>query len=568
MKMSKMIKLLLITSLLTVFCGTGTKANTRNAASCNTSDVQAAINTAAGGDTVTIPAGTCTWTSGVVVSGKGIYVQGVGGGRIIAYSSSALTLGTGNRTLAILGTGVTGTPPKNLTPNISNGQTLHIAETGSRQNFMDGTVTSFSGGVLTVNITRFGGTCSIQGGSGGLSPQNCKRWMISTVPSTVIINNSATAPLFAITEDTSVHTTISGIKIAHGSSTANGTFTFYNGGNSGQAIIVHDIWVEQANACSSDCNTFQVNTNRGLVYNSSFDQSPGPASNGQGQVPQVFHLQPFDETSWAQTGFWGILDSTGQHNFYAESNDYHAYLNIADNAEGARSVFRYSVMDNAGLGTHGVDTGVIGSRYFEYYNNVGVFEGYDDGSTFNLNWWFFLRGGSFVVHDNVLPALQSTDYGTKGDFVMTEMALNRNAGPVPCYAYNTSNGAGYPAPRQVGMGRVTGTGHDGFGNLTYSTGIFGSSTPEYVGDPEPAYIWNNSRSPMNVVLTDYAGPANVCTGGSADSTSNYIKANRDYFNGSAAKPGYTPYTYPHPLTQGSGSGNNVAAPTNLSAVVQ
>jgi hypothetical protein len=31
---------------------------------------------------------------------------------------------------------------------------------------------------------------------------------------------------------------------------------------------------------------------------------------------------------------------------------------------------------------------------------------------------------------------------------------------------------------------------------------------------------------------------------------------------------YKPYTYPHPLTQGSGSGSNVAAPTNLSAIVQ
>ena len=38
------------------------------AASCNTSDVQAAINKATLGQTVTIPAGTCTWTSGVTAS--------------------------------------------------------------------------------------------------------------------------------------------------------------------------------------------------------------------------------------------------------------------------------------------------------------------------------------------------------------------------------------------------------------------------------------------------------------------------------------------------------------------
>ena len=54
-------------------------AATINAASCSQADVQSAINQASNGDTITIPAGTCTWTSGATVpSGIGISIFGAG----------------------------------------------------------------------------------------------------------------------------------------------------------------------------------------------------------------------------------------------------------------------------------------------------------------------------------------------------------------------------------------------------------------------------------------------------------------------------------------------------------
>ena len=52
-------------------------AATINATSCNSSDVQAAITAAVDGDTVQIPAGTCTWTSGITVT-KSIAIIGAG----------------------------------------------------------------------------------------------------------------------------------------------------------------------------------------------------------------------------------------------------------------------------------------------------------------------------------------------------------------------------------------------------------------------------------------------------------------------------------------------------------
>lgn len=61
------------------------RASTITAASTSSSDVQSAINSAAQGDTVVIPIGTNTWTSGVTVAYKSLTVQSAAGG----YSGSS-----------------------------------------------------------------------------------------------------------------------------------------------------------------------------------------------------------------------------------------------------------------------------------------------------------------------------------------------------------------------------------------------------------------------------------------------------------------------------------------------
>ncbi len=517
--------------LVSLFCKEA-NANTLTAASCNVADVQAAINSAAEGDTVTIPPGTCVWTSGVTISGKGITIQGAGSGRIIAYDNGTeiLAVRTGALTL-----NVSGYSPGFSATSITIGETLLIFENNARSNWMQGTVANLNGSTLTMNITSTGGSGSTH------------RWLVATVPQTVLVNNSGSA-MFAVTEDASFHTNLSGFKIAQGTGGGDGV-TFNSGG--GQAILLHDCWIEQSNS-----DSVWTGVSRGVVWNCSFDSSPFS------RAPLAIHLQPFDTTAWTTTSFWGMLDTDGQHSFYVEKCDFHAYLNAVDNDEAARSVFRYSVFDNAGFGTHGADTGPYGQRYFEYYNNTGVFNGYSDGSTFPLNWWFFVRGGTYVIHDNNLPLINSEDYPNKADVNMTVMNLQRDAGPNPCWGAGTSGGADFYAPRQVGMGNVTGKGHDGLGSSNDSV--------TYVGDSEPGYIWNNSRIPLgNISISDYGpGNTNSCSGSTYDTSSNYIVLNRDYFNSSTPKLGYTPYTYPHPLTLGQNSGSPPAPPTNLIAVVQ
>jgi hypothetical protein len=209
------------------------------------------------------------------------------------------------------------------------------------------------------------------------------------------------------------------------------------------------------------------------------------------------------------------------------------------------------------MGTHGADTSPFGQRYFELYDNVGIFQANTDGTTFNMNNWGYIRGGTGIIYNNTMPPLQSQDYGSKDDFDLTVQNLQRNEGPDPCW------GAGYHAPRQVGFGYVTGKGTDGKGRSRDANA--------YVGDLEPVYIWGNSRAPLNTGTPDYGlGNSDSCTGSTATDAT-YIVSGRDWYP-NTAKPSYTPYTYPHPLTAGSGSGggggtSGPGTPTSLSGNV-
>ena len=75
--MNKTLSWALLTFFLSVFMAGKLHATTRAAASCSSSDVQAAIDQSVSGDTVTIPAGTCTWTTGLTVP-KNISLVGSG----------------------------------------------------------------------------------------------------------------------------------------------------------------------------------------------------------------------------------------------------------------------------------------------------------------------------------------------------------------------------------------------------------------------------------------------------------------------------------------------------------
>lgn len=78
--MKKILQISILVLLILVYVMVGLSyADTHTAESCSTAHVQAKIDEAARGDTVSVPAGTCTWTSRVLIT-KAIILIGAGSG--------------------------------------------------------------------------------------------------------------------------------------------------------------------------------------------------------------------------------------------------------------------------------------------------------------------------------------------------------------------------------------------------------------------------------------------------------------------------------------------------------
>src|SRR5262245_29086998 len=82
---------LLVMFAATVACVSGVEAASRTAATCSSADVQRAVDSSQNGDTVVVPAGTCTWGDQVSVVNKTVSLVGAGsgaGGTHLIYSGT------------------------------------------------------------------------------------------------------------------------------------------------------------------------------------------------------------------------------------------------------------------------------------------------------------------------------------------------------------------------------------------------------------------------------------------------------------------------------------------------
>ena len=334
-----------------------TQAQTTRPTNGTSTDVQAKINASIDGDIVTIPSGSFPWTSGVTISGKGITVRGEGAGRVEGSSTSSVAIGTGSKSFTVTNT-ITGFTP---------GETITARYKPAGTNFMTGTVTSWNGTTLVLNVTSVGGS-----GTRAV-------WNFEAPASTTLTGAGAS---FSITEDATHRVELTGIRFA---GSAGETVVVDAGG---LGVLLHDLRFTRTSG-----RNIRMRTNKGILWHLYMDTGFAFGASEQLTTSGVaFKGGP--ASSWTTVSAMGTGDTTGEGKVYLEDSYFAGLLTeTLDFDDNCRAAVRHCVFDNSGLSSHGADTSGEGNRYFEIYDNVGLF--HDLGNdTANMDYWLYLRGGT------------------------------------------------------------------------------------------------------------------------------------------------------------------------------
>jgi hypothetical protein len=210
-------------------------------------------------------------------------------------------------------------------------------------------------------------------------------------------------------------------------------------------------------------------------------------------------------------------------NIYIEDSTFTGGTNQGIDCDDAcRMVNRHNVFNNSESNSHGADTSTFGMRHFEIYNNQ--FNNSRDSSQLsNENQAVWIRGGTGVIYNNAFADLAGNFWGNK-----PEIRLNIR-GAEDVRPQGSCGQVSYPVTRQLGQN---------YNGSAYFT--------------DPMYLWGNTGT---VGISADWGWGNPC----GFSWSTFFQWGRDGVNNGTAKPGYTAYTYPHPLV----SGGAPTAPTNF-----
>jgi hypothetical protein len=257
---------------------------------------------------------------------------------------------------------------------------------------------------------------------------------------------------------------------------------------------------------------------------------------------------------------------------------------LVDSERGGRVVFRYNNTTNGVVGNHGFDSGSVASslRYEVYNNNFTIDDFTNTWGTNGKTWarlglvrggtglWFNNRfnvgtdiwSGSSInlsIFRNILSANNSQGWGacdgTKQKMMCSNIDKNWNSiggQYVKAGTQAADCDTGY-VPKwkfcSASKMNLCTTDSDCPGGEICNGYVDGSTANGYIcrmqpgtgsqNQPAPIYEWNNTLvGTMNVFNSDVD-----LVGEQGD----YLKEGRDYFN-DTCKPGYVPYTYPHPLT--------------------
>ena len=243
-----------------------------------------------------------------------------------------------------------------------------------------------------------------------------------------------------------------------------------------------------------------------------------------------------NETNYAGEYSWGLDIDWGTYKaLYIEDNifsspDATGGAHPFDCGEGARLVFRYNDTIGGGPIFHPNKTAGLGPVKYEIYNNTFAAGSYAGYYPFTVQ-----GGGTGVVFKN-----QWSGFDVAGLNLM-ERRISTDESEAPLGKCSTSNALdgyvgetrtnpdsnGWPCKNQVGRGP---------GNISM-----------------PVYAWyNGTQADCATTQATCTDTVNLVATGTG--ITDYIKATGhsnaevDFVNnGTTAKPGYTPYTYPHPL---------------------
>jgi hypothetical protein len=303
----------------------------------------------------------------------------------------------------------------------------------------------------------------------------------------VTITNNSSASLFSFTTGDDYHCGLAGVALLDG--TGDGSHLYVRGSGT-KPCLVNDLYLTLRERAWPAGRHIDWQSLGGVMWNL-YVTHPAGKNLGTPTGESILLKSP---RSWDTASTMGSLDTGGLVNWYCEDS---TFLNVSwlDCDELGRAVVRRCTFDGSWSTTHGL-SGAAG-RHVEVYDNTFSVS-YADRAIAGRYYW--LRAGTGVFTDNVVN--NAANPGAYGNITFLAIAED------------------FITPSSNPQNRQPGWGHNGTANVI-----------------DPIYAWNNAgaRGSTWYIYTEWA---------------DNVQSGRELYVDGGAKPGYSKYTYPHPLRSG------------------